>query len=674
MRQRLLPLLLCLLPLPLTGCSLSSTAPSTPEPEPGIAMRGVVHGGQQPISGAHVYLFAANTTGYGGNGIAASTSNASVSLLNAGYTGHSDTVGAYVLTDSGGNFSITSDYTCTAGQQVYLYALGGQPTTGVTNSVSGLMAILGSCPSAGNFLTATPYVTVNEVTTIAAAYAFAGFATDATHVSSSGTTLAELGIKNAFANATNLVNLSTGAALTATPAGNGWVPQGAINILANILAACVNSSGSTTPCSTLLSTATNTGTSTGIQPTDTASAAINIAHYQGSNITTLYGLQTTQSPFQPVLSFKPPAFALQLSFSDGGFEQPNGVAIDSQGNAWFPNAVGASLTELSPLGAAISPASGYTGGGLDDPYSIAFDPTGNVWVANASGVADCANYVSKFSSNGTAISSSPGYDIGGAYNPYGCTSAAQPKGIAVDPNGNVWTANEGGNISEISQGGSLSTIVASKSFSAIAVDASGMIWDAGYTSPGNYIGSVTVLSTSPVAVISPSGGYTGGGLTAPTGIAIASDGSAWIANNVFESNSTYGITHLSASGTAISPATGYTVSYIPRGVAIDGSGQVWIADFGSGGVFELSSAGSLLSPSTGYGYNVQPNYISYGPDQVVGVAVDPSGNVWIANSGGQNEGANASPGATEFVGLAVPVVTPLVANLISPYSAPASKP
>jgi sugar lactone lactonase YvrE len=635
-------------------------------------MRGVVHGGQQPISGAHVYLFAANTTGYGGNGIAAFTSNASVSLLNAGYTGHSDTVGAYVLTDAGGNFSITGDYTCTAGQQVYIYALGGQPTTGVTNSVSGLMAILGSCPSAGNFLTATPYVTVNEVTTIAAAYAFAGFATDATHVSSSGTKLAQLGIANAFANATNLVNLSTGAALSTTPAGNGWVPQGAINILANILAACVNSSGRTTPCSTLLSTATNTGTSTGAQPTDTASAAINIAHYPASNITVLYGLQTTQSPFQPVLGSQPHDLTLELTFSGGGFEQPSSLAIDSAGNVWFANGYfgpgGNSLTELSPLGAAISPSTGFTGGGLFGPTSIAIDPTGNIWTGNGELNGNYgANYISKFSSSGTALSPSTGYYIGGSlYDP------TQPQSIAIDPNGNVWTANLGnGTVSKFS-GTALSATFSSVSQypNAIAVDGTGKVWEGGYTLEGIDTSAMTVISTSG-GVISPAGGYTGGGLAVPTGIALAADESVWITDKASYGTlqGSYRVTHLDASGAAISPATGYTVSYIPSGIAIDGAGQVWVGDYGNA-LYELSSAGNLLSPSNGYGYYVQVGQTPYGPDGVVGVAVDPSGNVWVANSGGENN----SNGTTEFVGLATPVVTPLVANLILPYSAPASKP
>jgi len=80
------------LPLVLTGCSFSPNSASS-SPGAGLAIQGKVYGGQQPLVGAHVYLFAANTTGYGGPGIAPSSSNASVSLLSAASTGHSDSVG-----------------------------------------------------------------------------------------------------------------------------------------------------------------------------------------------------------------------------------------------------------------------------------------------------------------------------------------------------------------------------------------------------------------------------------------------------------------------------------------------------------------------------------------------------------------------------------------------------
>jgi len=145
----------------LTGCSLTPTA--APAPEAGLPIVGIVHGGQQPIVGAQVYLFAANTTGYGGPGIAASTSNASSSqLLRSGTNTSQSTSGAtngdyYVLTDANGQFTISGDYACTPGTQLYIYALGGNPGSGV-NSAAGLLAILGNCPSAGNFASAIPFV------------------------------------------------------------------------------------------------------------------------------------------------------------------------------------------------------------------------------------------------------------------------------------------------------------------------------------------------------------------------------------------------------------------------------------------------------------------------------------------------------------------------------------
>jgi hypothetical protein len=86
------------------------------------------------------------------------------------------------------------------------------------------MTVLGACPGNGNLFANLSPVTMNEVSTIAAAYAMAGFATDVTHVSSSGTPLAQIGVANAFANAGNLVSLATGSALSITPSGNGTVP------------------------------------------------------------------------------------------------------------------------------------------------------------------------------------------------------------------------------------------------------------------------------------------------------------------------------------------------------------------------------------------------------------------------------------------------------------------
>ena len=63
----------------LTGCS-GSFEPSAVQPEqtPIGEISGAVHGGQAPISGAQIYLFAAGTGGYG---------TASTSIITSGKTG-----------------------------------------------------------------------------------------------------------------------------------------------------------------------------------------------------------------------------------------------------------------------------------------------------------------------------------------------------------------------------------------------------------------------------------------------------------------------------------------------------------------------------------------------------------------------------------------------------------
>ena len=64
--------------LVLAGCAgMPAITTSNTDSIPGTALHGSVHGGQNPIAGAHVYLYAINTTGYGGPGIAPSSTNAS---------------------------------------------------------------------------------------------------------------------------------------------------------------------------------------------------------------------------------------------------------------------------------------------------------------------------------------------------------------------------------------------------------------------------------------------------------------------------------------------------------------------------------------------------------------------------------------------------------------------
>jgi hypothetical protein len=622
--------ILCL-PLLLTGCALSPTA--TPTLEKGLSIHGNVHGGQQPIIGAHVYLLAANTTGYG---------QPSVSTLDPTAPNvATDAVGTYVTTDPTGSFSISGDYTCTSGTQLYIYALGGNPGAG-TNPASGLLAVLGQCPASGTFAATVPFIWINEVSTVAAAYAMAGYATDAAHVSSSGTPLALTGIANAFANAANLASISNGSALATTPGGNGTVPQAEINTLANILASCINSTGTITgpanpsACYTLFSNAMSNGTS-GNLPTDTATAAINIAHYPTQ--TALFSLQSgIAAPFEPALTSVPTDFTVGITFTGGGLSTPYNIAIDGSGNAWVTNNSANSITELSSSGSPISPAAGYTGAGLSFPQGIAIDSLGNAWVAN-----DGNGSVSELSNSGTPISPSTGY-TGGGLN--------QPQGIAIDGGGNVWVTNPATHsMSKLSSSGvAISpaagyTLPSLDSPQGVAIDASGNVW-----TPNSVSNNVTELSNYGAALSPLTTGYTGGGLNMATGITIDGSANVWVANQGNQS-----VTKLSSYGAALSPSGGFTGGGLtaPQFIAVDGAGNAWVTNF-NGALSEISSGGAPLSPAT-------TGFTGGGLDNPTGVAVDGSGDVWVAN----NDSSNPNSGVTEFIGAAAPVVTPLPVGVVN---------
>src|SRR5277367_4623384 len=101
-----------------------------------------------------------------------------------------------------------------------------------------------------NLSSSSLFIKINEATTVASVYALAAFmGGDAAHVGTSSTNA--VGLANSFEFVNNLINITTGAALTARPAGNGVVPQAAIYTLGNILSSCVNSDGTGTPCGAL---------------------------------------------------------------------------------------------------------------------------------------------------------------------------------------------------------------------------------------------------------------------------------------------------------------------------------------------------------------------------------------------------------------------------------------
>jgi hypothetical protein len=552
----------------------------------------------------------------------------------------SDTIGEYVATDSGGAFTITGDYTCTAGAQVYLYSLGGNAGSGA-NSAAGLLAALGQCPVSGTFAVSTPYVVIDEVTTVAAAYSVAAFATDATHVGSSGTTQAQAGIANAFVNAATLANIVTGTAPTNTPSGNGTVPQAELNTIANILAACVNSTGpASAACATLFADA-RSGGSTGTVPTDTATAAINMAHNPAANVVALYALQLASTPFQPNLTVHPADFTVTLLIPSTIAQ----IAVDASGRVWgvggttvagVPNDY---LLEYASNGALLSPTTGYIGGGVGANSigygPVAIDPSGNIWTLGANPTTNAQELIA-FSSAGTPLTGSPFTGNGLSYQ----------RAISIDGSGNIWTAN-GASISKFSGSGlpflgspfSGNGIISTSAASSLAIDSGGNVWVYGNTL-SKFTNAGAAAAGSPFSIASHS----------QTPIAIDASNNVWLESSGYNS-----LIKLTNAGVAYSgsPFNGGGTANGSYGLAIDGSGNVWAdsqsTGFGPGTLVELANSGTAISPSPN-GYF--PQGLTESNDPIV---VDPSGSVWVA---GTITGANA-PALSITIGAASPVVTPL---------------
>lgn len=420
---RALMLALTAAPLLLAGCAVSGGG-NEPQTVGLQEIHGKVMGGEQPIQGASIYYYAAGTTGY------ASTNTP---------------INSAVTTASDGSFTLTGHYTaCTAGQQMYIVSQGGNTGAG-TNANQSTMAALGDCAN----INSSTYILINEVTTIAAAYALAPFATSYTNIGADAGNVA--GLKRAFANAAKLANTANGTVVT-TLANGGTVPSQEINALADVLTTCVNSSGGTagdnSNCGKLF-TYTTSGSSI---PADTFGAALNFAKYPTNNASQIFARIPSPAPFATTFSS---ASDLTLSIVYTGFNTPKSTTVDANGQVWVANSGNNTVSVLAQNGAAVS-GSPFSLNGLNGPTAIAIDNTGNAWVANTGGTT-----VSAFTNIGGTVTSSP-FTVGSA-----------PNSLAFDASGNLWVGNSTGNsVTELSSTGtSLQTISSGVTApSAIVID------------------------------------------------------------------------------------------------------------------------------------------------------------------------------------------------------------
>jgi trimeric autotransporter adhesin len=304
---------------------------------------------------------------------------------------------------------------------------------------------------------------------------------------------------------------------------------------------------------------------------------------------------------------------------------PTGMTVDASGNMFIADTLNLRLRKVSNN--VISTAAGngllsYGGDGgsaasaqLNAPQGVAVDPSGDLFIADTNN-----NSIREVTPNGTitTVAGSGASGSGAAGN--GTNQFNGPLGMAADSNGNVYIADsQNARVVKLSSAGGLSTV-------------------AGNGTPG-YGGD--------------GGAATSAQLNTPSGVAVDSAGNLYIAD--FSNNRIRKVTPTGTISTVAGNGnTGYTGDggtatnaqiAVARGVAVDGSGNLYIADTGNNAVRRVTPAGII-------------NTIAI-VNNPVGIATDSLGNVYATDGSSQ---------VYEIYPFSTPIVVTLAGNGSSGYT------
>jgi hypothetical protein len=597
----------------LAGCAIE---PMTQTAAPSTVISGNVHGGQEPISGATVSFYETAATGVATNGVYVPATP----LTALGST----------MSGANGSFNFATALSCSSSTDyVYAVASGG---TAVTNSAVNpnilLMAAVGSCSGFG----ASTSVNINELTTIAAAYALSGFtsvsgstvsvtgsATNYVTATQSGSSAA--GLAHAFLNAANLVNATTGVANTA-PTGNSGavVPQALINALGNSLQACVNSTGgsaSTFSAPTAPTASTGaTATLAFLSSTTTTNATVSVSVGGGSAQTTTMtgvtaatfttafntafqtalGVTATNSSGSGVVTIAGPTGATNtLSFTGSTFT--SGTVDDGTtcGTLFAAATPVGGATPTNTLQVALNMAHYPTHNAATifnlGPTAAAFNPS----ISAAPTDMSISIVYPKYNATTNGVSTCPTTSTG----PY-TNGLCYPYSLALDSFDNVYVLNT--NASTTTE----SNIVA-------------------FSSAGTPLWSTATDTVN----------------TMPRNITADGLGNIFMVNNG-STSATENIVEYAASSGAVE-TTLTTAAALPWGIAIDRSNNIWysIAAVGAAqNLFELTyQSPKTYSQAT---FGTTPSN-SAAAEDAYAVVIDPSGNVWESAYDTAGTGAASSP-------------------------------
>jgi sugar lactone lactonase YvrE len=302
-------------------------------------------------------------------------------------------------------------------------------------------------------------------------------------------------------------------------------------------------------------------------------------------------------------------------FADGPgssavFKFPRGVAADGSGNVYVADYNNHRIRKIDSEGVVSTLAGNGVGGFADGtgtsaklfgPSGVGVDGSGNVYVAENNG-----NRIRKIDSSGV-VSTLAGDGTAGFADGTGASAKFnQPAGVAVDRFGNVLVA-DGGN------------------FRIRIIDSDGAV--------GTFAGTGTNgFADGPAASAK---------FNLPTGVAVDGSDIVYVADTgnhrIRKIDSSTGlVSTVAGDGTAgFADGAGTSAKFnAPRGVAVDGSGNLYVADTGNYRIRKIDSSG-VVSTLAGIGTSgfADGSGTTAQFDFSVGVAVDGSGNVYVGDTG-----------------------------------------
>jgi len=592
-----------------TGCG---TGPVSMEgPISGLSLTATVMGGRKPVSGSAITLYQAGTT-----------------------TGGNASVLATATTNANGSFSFAS-FSCVGASELYITASGGDAGNGVNPNIM-LLGAVGPC----NALPSS--ININELSTVAAAYAFNQFMnpSDPTQISAPGAqgTDQYIGITNAgLVLLTNLINVGIGRA-SPVLSTNGNSPA-TLNTLADTLVACVNAVSPYSVCDTVFNATTPTARSA---PTNTLQAAYDIAANPGENVSSIFGLVALippgePVPFTPVLGSAPTDWLLGVRFVPPGLNIPEFMRLDKNGDLLVANYGGNSIIRLSSVGVPQSPIGGFQPAGIDGPKGFTVDGSGNVYIAN-------------FDNDTVEVMNSAGTVTVPAFGTP--TDFVRPNSAVLDSFNQLWVANSGGgsgapDLTVVSTGGAINFSISS----GFALDEPFIVLADTTVSPNIMWvtnaagGAVSRLVNDGTSTITGSRAAAVG--TQLRGMALDTGGNVWVSDFNSGTGSVSKISNSATPSIIIGPVRvgGITTTSQPSGIQVDPANHVWVNNL-SGSLTELDGNGNPISPPGGF---TAGGLIS-SPD--IGIAIGRNGNVWIANT------ANGNASIVQLIGAGKPTQTP----------------